>query len=236
MDIREGTALVTGANRGIGRHIAAQLLERGAKVYAAARRPESLDLPGAEPIALDITDPAAVEAAARRANDVDLLINNAALATTSSLLGDLDLVHAEMNTNFWGTLSMVRAFAPVLSANGGGTIANIGSAAAWMAMPDGTAYAATKAAVWNMSNGLRHELAGQGTLVSSVHLSATDTEMGRDVALELNDPADVARATIDGIERGDWEIIVDEQTAMAKEWLAKDPKGFYVLLDQMMNA
>jgi NAD(P)-dependent dehydrogenase (short-subunit alcohol dehydrogenase family) len=235
MKITDATALVTGANRGIGRHLAAQLQERGAKVYAAARRPETIDLPGVETIALDITDPEAVTAAAEAAGDVDLLINNAAVATTATLLGDLDLVHAEMDTNLWGTLSMVRAFAPVLAANGGGAVVNIASGTSWMAMPDSTAYAVTKAAVWNMSNGLRHELAGQGTSVVSVHLSATDTEMSRGAVLDKNDPADVARATLDGIEGDKWEVVVDEQTALVKEWLAKDPKDFYAMLHRALN-
>ncbi|MGO2110992.1 MAG: SDR family oxidoreductase [Pseudoclavibacter sp.] len=236
MNISEATALVTGANRGIGRHLAAQLLERGATVYATARRPDLIDLPGATPIALDITDPASVEAAARTADDVNLLINNAAIATPASLLGDLDQVHAEMNTNFWGTLSMVRAFAPILDANDGGAIVNIASGASWMAMPGASAYAASKAAVWNMGNGLRHELADQGTSVISVHLGVADTEMSRDVVLDKIDPADVARATLDGVERGDWEVIVDEQTALVKEWLAKDPKEFYAMLHQLLTA
>jgi NAD(P)-dependent dehydrogenase (short-subunit alcohol dehydrogenase family) len=94
------TALVTGANRGIGRHFAAQLLERGVKVYAAARRIESIDLPGVTPVALDITDPASVAAAAALASDVDLLINNAGISTGASLLGDLEGVRAEMDVNF----------------------------------------------------------------------------------------------------------------------------------------
>ncbi|MBM9466534.1 SDR family oxidoreductase [Nakamurella leprariae] len=234
MDITAATALVTGANRGIGRHLAAQLVARGAKVYATARRPAAIDLPGVETLALDITDPAAVAAAAQVANDVDLLINNAGIALGATLLGDLDQVHAEMDTNLWGTLSMVRAFAPVLARNGGGAVVNIASGASWMALPGATAYAVTKAAVWNMGNALRHELAGQGTSVISVHLGVADTDMGADYPIDKIDPADVARATLDGIERDDWEVVVDDQTALIKEWLAKDPKGFYALVAELL--
>ena len=198
MKIHGATALVTGANRGIGRHLAAQLAERGAKVYATARRPESIDLDGVETLALDIRDPDAVAAAARAANDVSLLINNAGIGG-GALLGDLDAVRAALDVNFWGTLSMARAFAPVLAANGGGAIVNIASSASWFVFPGSSAYAVSKAAVWSMSKALRQELADQGTLVTSVHLGAADTDMMKGYDVPKMDPADVARITLDGI-------------------------------------
>ena len=228
MQITGATALVTGANRGIGRHIAAQLLERGATVYAAARRPESVDLPGARVLALDITDPEAVAAAAAAAGDVDLLVNNAGISTGAALAtGDLDAARREMDVNFWGTLGMVRAFAPVLAANGGGAIVNVASALSWFAAPGAGAYAASKAAVWNMSNAVRLELAGQGTLVTSVHLGAADTDMMGDYDGPKTDPADVARAVLDGVEAGRIEVVVDDWSEMVKASLAKDPAEFY---------
>ncbi|MGW4735421.1 SDR family NAD(P)-dependent oxidoreductase [Streptomyces shenzhenensis] len=120
-----------------------------------------------------MTDPDAVAAAARTAGDVDLLVNNAGHNNWAHLLDDdLDGVRAMLDVNFRGALSMVRAFAPVLAANGGGPIVNIASSASWYAFPGLGAYAAAKAANWNMSNALRHELAGQGTLVTSVHIGA----------------------------------------------------------------
>ncbi|WHP16850.1 SDR family oxidoreductase [Cellulomonas sp. ES6] len=221
------TALVTGANRGIGRHLAKQLLERGATVYAAARRPETLDLPGARPVALDITDPDAVAAAAELAGDVDLLVNNAGISTGAQLLGDLDGVRAEMDVNFWGTLAMVRAFAPVLAANGGGAVVNVASALSWFAAPGAGAYAVSKAANWNMSNALRLELAGQGTQVTSVHLGLADTDMARGLDAPKTDPADVARMTLDAVEAGAFEVVVDDWSAMVKASLAQDPRAFY---------
>lgn len=221
------TALVTGANRGIGRHLAKQLLERGATVYAAARRPETLDLPGARPVALDITDPDAVAAAAELAGDVDLLVNNAGISTGAQLLGDLDGVRAEMDVNFWGTLAMVRAFAPVLAANGGGAVVNVASALSWFAAPGAGAYAVSKAANWNMSNALRLELAGQGTQVTSVHLGLADTDMARRLDAPKTDPADVARMTLDAVEAGELEVVVDDWSALVKASLAQDPRAFY---------
>ncbi|GFN10130.1 hypothetical protein Smic_86860 [Streptomyces microflavus] len=103
MELKDAVVVVTGANRGLGRHLAAQLLERGAKVYAAARRPESVDLPGAVPLRLDVTDEESIRAAARTASDTTLLVNNAGISTATSLLtGDLDAVRLEMETNFYG--------------------------------------------------------------------------------------------------------------------------------------
>jgi NAD(P)-dependent dehydrogenase (short-subunit alcohol dehydrogenase family) len=234
MNLSGATALVTGTNRGIGRHLAAQLITRGAKVYATARRPELIDLEGVERLALDITSPASVAAAAAVATDVDLLINNAGIATTATLLGGLDAAHADMDTNVWGTLSVIRAFAPVLAATGGGSIVNIASGASWLAMPGASAYAVSKAALWNMGNALRHELAGQGTSVMSVHLGVADTDMTAGISMAKTDPADVARATLDGVERDDYEVVVDEQAALIKQMLAGDPRELYAVVAQML--
>lgn len=221
------TALITGANRGLGRHFALELLARGATVYAAAREPATIDLPGVRPVALDITDPDAVAAAAALAGDVDLLVNNAGISTGAQLLGDLDGVRAEMDVNFWGTLSVVRAFAPVLAANGGGTIVTVASALSWFAAPGAGAYAVSKAAVWNMSNALRLELADQGTQVTSVHLGLADTDMSRQIDGPKTDPAVVVRTTLDAVEAGELEVVVDEWSALVKASLADDPRAFY---------
>jgi len=126
MDISSSTALVTGANRGLGKQFAAELLRRGARVYAGARDPGTIDIDGAIPIAVDITDLASVAAAAEAAGDVTLLVNNAGIAADVNLLtGELDGARREMDTNYFGTLSMMRAFAPVIERNGGGGILNV---------------------------------------------------------------------------------------------------------------
>jgi NAD(P)-dependent dehydrogenase (short-subunit alcohol dehydrogenase family) len=235
MNIHGATAFVTGANRGIGRHLAAQLVERGAKVYATARRPESIDLDGVEVLALDISDPVAVAAAARAAGDINLLVNNAGIGG-GALLGDLEAVRAALDVNFWGTLSMARAFAPVLAANGGGAMVNIASSASWFVFPGSSAYAVSKAAVWSMSNALRQELTGQGTKVTSVHLGAADTDMMKGYDVPKMDPADVARITLDGVEADAFEVVVDEFTAMVKASLGKDPRDFDKQFQQFLNS
>jgi len=229
MKISGAVALVTGANRGIGRHLAQQLIERGAaKVYATARRPELVDLPGAELLRLDITDPASVAAVAAAAQDVTLLVNNAGISTSTNLIkGDLDKIRLEMDTHFYGTLGMVRAFAPVLAANGGGAIVNILSAMSWFSYDGANAYGAAKAAEWSLTHGIRLELAEQGTLVTGVHLGAADTDMMAGYDGPLTDPADVERAALDGVEAGRLEVVVDDWSAHVKASLANDPSAFY---------
>lgn len=229
MDIAGSVALVTGSNRGIGRRFVVQLLERGAsKVYATARRPELVDIPGVEVLQLDITDQASVAAAAEIATDVTLLINNAGIATQGSMLTD-DLADArrEMDTHYWGNLAMVRAFAPVIVRNGGGTIVNVLSALSWFAHPGSGGYAAAKAAEWNMTNAVRLELAPKGVTVQGLHLGAADTDIMAGYEGPMVDPADVARASLDGVAAGASEVVVDEWSAMVKTSLAHDPDAFY---------
>ncbi|WP_445443133.1 SDR family oxidoreductase [Clavibacter sp. km1a] len=229
MDIQDQVALVTGANRGIGRTFVEELLERGArKVYATARRPEAIDIPGVEVLRLDLTDDASVTAAARAAQDVTLLINNAGISTGAQLItGDMAEIRREMDTHFYGTLGVIRAFAPVLAANGGGGIVNILSALSWFAAPGAGAYAAAKAAEWNMTNALRLELEGQGTLVQGVHLGAADTDIMAGYDGPMLDPRDVARAALDGVAADAIEVVVDDWSRMVKDSLSHDPREFY---------
>ncbi|SHN48248.1 SDR family oxidoreductase [Cryptosporangium aurantiacum] len=229
MKISGSVALVTGANRGLGRRFAQDLLERGAsKVYATARTPERIDLPGVETLRIDVTDPASIEAAAAVASDVTLLVNNAGVSTGADLVrGDLADIRREIDTHFWGTLGMVRAFAPVLERNGGGAILNVLSALSWFSYPGAGAYGAAKAASWNLTNGVRLELAPRGTLVTGLHLGAADTDMMADYAGPKVAPAEVVRAALDGIEADAIEVVVDEWSAHVKASLARDPGEFY---------
>jgi len=229
MDITDQVALVTGANRGIGRQFVEELLDRGArKVYATARRPDLVDVPGATVLRLDITDHDSVVAAAGAAPDVTLLVNNAGIATSTPLVtGDLADIRRELDTHFWGTLDVTRAFAPILATNGGGAIVTVLSALSWFAYPGNGAYAAAKAAAWNMTNGVRLDLAKQGTLVQGVHLGAADTDMMAGYEGPMVDPRDVARASLDGLAAGSIEVLVDETSTLVKASLAADPAAFY---------
>jgi NAD(P)-dependent dehydrogenase (short-subunit alcohol dehydrogenase family) len=230
MQLRGAIALVTGANRDLGRHFAEELLRRGAaKVYATARRPELVDLPDVEVLPLDITDPASVAAAATAAGDVTLLINNAGVSHGVNLVdGDLAKIRATLDVHFYGTLAMIRAFAPVLGANGGGAILNVLSNLSWLSYDGNNAYAVAKAAEWSLTNGVRLELAGQDTLVSGLVFGPTATETMRAHASDavMNDPVDIVRAALDGIEAGTTEIIADRFGADAKTSLSGEPRGF----------
>ncbi|TYQ14400.1 UNVERIFIED_ORG: short-subunit dehydrogenase [Gordonia westfalica J30] len=234
MDLSSATALVTGANRGLGHALATELARRGAKVYATARRPELIDIAGVEVLRLDITDPASVDAAAAVAGDVDVVINNAAFTGGGNLVtGELDAIRAVMDSNYYGTLSIIRAFAPILARNGGGAILNVLSAAAWNTVDGNTAYAAAKSAEWGLTNGVRVELAGQGTQVSALvpGLIATQTllDYAEQAGMELpeallNQPAELARIALDGLEAGDLEIL-DDLSRQSKAGLAGPPQA-----------
>ncbi|MFG2356477.1 SDR family oxidoreductase [Streptomyces sp. NPDC048521] len=234
MTVNGSVALVTGGNRGLGDRFVRALLEAGAsKVYAAARDPRKVTVEGAIPIALDITDPAAVRAAAEQAPDVTLLINNAGTSLGSPVLkGDPDTFRKEFDTHVFGTLDVTRAFAPVLARNGGGAILNVLSVLSWLSVPDIAAYCAAKSAAWSITNALRLELAGQGTQVSALHVGYMDTDMAAAVDAPKTDPAEVARLALEGIDKGLYEIIADDVSRQVKGGLSA---GVEVLYPQLAH-
>jgi len=240
MDMTDQIALVTGANRGIGKQFVLELLDRGAsKVYATARRPETLDFTDDRvvPVRLDLLDHDSIVAAAAVARDVTVIVNNAGISTGATLVtGDLAEIRRELDTHFWGTLGVIREFAPILKTNGGGAIVNILSALSWFASPGAGSYAAAKAAEWNMTNGVRLELAGQGTLVQGVLLGAADTDIMAGYDGPKIDPRDVPRASLDGLASGAIEVIVDDWTAMVKASLAGDPAPFYDKITALLGS
>ncbi|MFG3642573.1 SDR family oxidoreductase [Micromonospora sp. NPDC047762] len=226
MQINGSTALVTGANRGLGKAFAEALLARGATVYATARRVESIDIPGAVALQMDITDPASIEAAAGKVGDLNILINNAGTSTEAPLLGpSLDNIRHDFDTNFWGTLNVTRTFAPRLA---GGAILNVISALSWYAFaPGSNGYAASKAAEWSLTNGIRLELADQKTLVTALALAIADTDMMAGIDIPKLPPHEVVSQALDGLEAGKIEVIADKPTANVKASLSGDPALFY---------
>jgi NAD(P)-dependent dehydrogenase (short-subunit alcohol dehydrogenase family) len=222
MDMEHAVAVVTGANRGLGRQFATQLIERGVKVYAAARNPETVDLPGAIPLQLDVTDAESVAQAAKIATDVTFVINNAGSSTGAGLLvGDLDQIRLEMDTHYFGTLAVTRAFAPIIEGNGGGAILNVLSVLSWVHPAGAGAYSAAKAAEWGLTNAVRDELAPRGVQVSALHVGYMDTDMAAHVpADQKSDPAGVARLALDGVAAGRPEILADDLARRVKGNLA----------------
>lgn len=222
MKIQNAVALVTGANRGIGRAFATELVRRGAKVYAAAREPSSVDVDGAIAVRLDVTRGETIAALAKELGDVTLLVNNAGIVRAGGL-AQADVVaraREELETNVLGPLATSQAFAATLAKNGGGAIVNVLSALSWATLPGSATYSASKAAAWAITNGLRNELRGQGTRVVGVHVGFVDTELVRAVTAPKVRPETVVERTLDALERGDEEVLVDEVSRALKAGLS----------------
>ncbi len=239
-------ALVTGANRGIGRALVDALLERGArKVYGGARKPEALaDLATSKervvPLRLDITNAADVRQAVAQAEDVDLLVNNAAVL--GHLFGGfedavwLDVARQEYETNVLGSLRVSQAFAPVLARHGGGTIVNVSSVAGLVGMPGVLTYSTTKAALHSLTQSTRQMLRGQGTFVVGVYPGPVDTDMAADFVFPKVSPASVAHAILDGLERGQEEIYPDPFAVEHGDAYAVNPKDLEGRIAAMIAA
>lgn len=223
MQLKNAVVFVTGANRGLGRAFAEAALAAGAaKVYAAARDPSTIDLPGVVPVALDVTDDAQVAAAAAQFGDVTLLINNAGISQGSGVLAADAIATARRHfeTNVFGVWALTQAFAPVLQANGGGAVLNVLSVLSWLTLPGLTPYSASKSAAWALSNGLRAELKAQGTQVTSLHVGYMDTDMTRGLDAPKSAPADVARLALQGVEAGAFEVLADDVSRQVKQSLS----------------
>lgn len=226
MKIKGSVAFVTGANRGLGLAYAQALLAAGArKVYAGARDPSTIALAGVVPVRLDVNNADDVAAAAELCSDVDIVINNAGIIGGTPLLADDGdaALRGVMETNLYGILNISRAFAPVLRANGGGALVNMLSALSWVSLAQSAAYSVSKAAAWALTNGLRNELRGQGTLVVAVHAGYIDTDMVKSVTAPKTRPEDIAKTVIEGIEADSPEVLADDTARHVKQGLAASP-------------
>jgi NAD(P)-dependent dehydrogenase (short-subunit alcohol dehydrogenase family) len=222
MKIDNAVALVTGANRGIGLAFTRELLARGArKVYAGARDPSTVTQPGVEAIRLDVTRPDEVAAAAARAGDVTLVINNAGIGDPGGFLAadSEEVARRLFETNFFGMLRVSKAFAPVLAAHGGGALLNVLSIASWMNSGQLAPYAASKSAAWSLTNALRHELAVQNTQVLALHMAFVDTDLVRTMDGPKTSPQEIVARALDGLEAGLVEVLADERTRLFKRGL-----------------
>lgn len=222
MKLENSVVLVTGANRGIGLAFARELLARGArKVYAAARDPATVTLPGVEALRLDVTKPEDVAAAAQLASDVTLVVNNAGTAQPGGFLAvDSEAVARRIfETNFFGVLNMSKAFAPVLKANGGGALLNVLSVASWVNGGELAAYSASKSAAWSLTNALRHELAGQKTQVLGLHMAYVDTDLTRGFEVPKSSAEEIVQRALDALEAGADEVLADVLTQQVRQGL-----------------
>ena len=222
MNIQKAVVLITGANRGIGLAFACELLARGArKVYAAARDPATVTLPGVQALQLDVTQPEQVAAAARLATDVTLVINNAGIAQPGGFLteGSDAVTRRIFETNFFGVLNVSQAFAPVLMTNGGGALLNVLSVASWVNGGELAAYSASKSAAWSLTNALRHELAGQKTQVMGLHMAYVDTDLTRGFEVPKSSAEAIVQRALDGLEAGADEVLADALTEQIRQGL-----------------
>ena len=230
MKLKDSVALVTGANRGLGAAFVKALQEAGVrKIYAAARDPATIKIAGVQPLRLDVTNPADIAAAAKIAGDVELLINNAGIIRDKPLLPARSVAEQreEMETNFFGTLEVAQAFAPILKANGGGAIANVLSVLSWVSLPGTALYSASKAAAWSLTNALRQELKPQGTQVVALHVGYMDTDMAANAQGPKSDPLAVAKQVLDAIENGRDEVLADDSSRQVKAGLSPE-KAVYL--------
>ena len=233
MRIKDCVALVTGAAGGIGTPLVAALAARG------ARRIHAVDLPAAlergafpegadvEPLALDVTDEAAVQRAAERCPGVTLVINNAAIVAWEGVMSapDLSTARTVFEINYWGYLHVARAFAPVLARNGGGAMANVLSEVARVNAPFCGSYSASKAAVWSATQCMRAELAAQGTHVLAVFPSSTDTPMVAGFGGEKQPPEAVADGICDALEEGVEDVCIGAHSLYTEALMRSDPKA-----------
>ncbi|PHJ68575.1 short-chain dehydrogenase [Nostoc linckia z18] len=234
MEVSGAIALVTGANGGLGKYFVEGLKAQGAaKIYAGARKVEALkelvatDPERIIPIQLEITDEESVRQAASKCQDVNLLINNAGVGLNKGLIAapDLSSARAEMEVNYFGTLIMCRAFAPILKQNGGGAIANMVSMVARVNLPFNGSYGASKAAVLSMTQAIRAELAAQKTLVVAVLPGAIDIGMGKSFPDPKVPPQEVVRDTLQAVIDGTEDVYPGEQAKQLNQQLLQDPKA-----------
>ncbi|MAC39044.1 MAG: short-chain dehydrogenase [Oceanicaulis sp.] len=234
MKIEGCTAIVTGGNRGIGLGFVEELLDHGAaRVYVGARkRADAEDVAKTDParivpVELDVTRPDQVAAAADKARDVTLVVNNAGAFEMQRLYGtdDPDAARREMEVNYFGVLSMSRAFAPVIAANGGGGIINVLSAGGIVAVPDMGGYSPSKFAARAASDCLRAELAPLGVGVTALIVGSVDTRMAAHVKVKKSQPRDIGKAGLWAIANGVAEHDTDPHSIAVRAHLARDPHG-----------
>jgi NAD(P)-dependent dehydrogenase (short-subunit alcohol dehydrogenase family) len=225
--ISEAAALVTGGHRGFGRAMVEELLDRGAaKVYATARTPHTPPDERIVPLVLDVTDDDSVTAAARTANDVSIVVNNAGISLNTPVLdAPLADIHAELETNLFGTIRVARAFSPVLAHHPTSSLVNVLSVLSWLAF--GKGYEISKAAAWSATNSMRVRLRDQATVVTALHVAYMDTDMTARLDVPKADPRAIAKLTADAILAGDYEVLADETTRTVKSQLSHNLTDLY---------
>ncbi len=239
--IEGSVVVVTGANRGIGLGFVREALERGAaKVYAGVRDTggvtDELRATGAEIIALEVTSAKDIAAAAAHCTDATVLINNAGLHENDRLVKavDPDAARREMEVNYFAPLATTRAFAPVIAANGGGSIVNVLSVAAIAPTAFMGGYSPSKAAALYLGGITRAELAPDHITCTSLIVGSVDTRMASHVDGKKEDPRDIARVGLRAMERGEWTCDTDRMAYESRARMAMDPVRYETGLGKLL--
>src|SRR5262249_52947747 len=224
------TLLITGANRGVGAALVRAFLKAGAgKIYAGARNPAQLpDFKDARvvPLALDVTKPAQVEAAARQAHDIDILINNAgAMKAAGSFTTSTPDIAADMDVNFYGAIRMMQEFVPVLEKRGHGLIANVASVVSLAAVPAIAGYSASKAALFSATQAARTELKAKNIRVTGIFPGPIDTDLAKNLPLDKATPDHAAEEIVIGILADQEDIYPDPTAKQVSALWGANPKG-----------
>ena len=240
IDFKNKVAFVSGANRGLGSAIVKSLLrEPVSKIYAAGRNIKAIPDFGDDrvvPIALDITNRKSISSGAEKARDTSFLFNNAGVLSHGSLLdSSVDDFQNDMNTNYFGTINMARAFVPFMVENGNGAITNIISLLGLASMPILGGYCASKAALFSGTQSLRAELKKKNISVHSVFPGPIDTDMTAEMDFPKASPSATADNIIKAIKAGSEDIFPDEMSLQASELWRRDPKALELYLSNFIT-
>ena len=232
MNIAEKTVLVTGANRGIGKALVKEALNRGAKgVFAGTRGALANTDPRVTVLTLDVTNASQIQRAVDEVADLDVLINNAAISIYGDLT-DLDVIQKQLDVNLLGLLKVTQAFLPLLIRSKGAVV-NILSMTSIAPVPVLPGYSISKAAALSLTQSLRALLARQEVGVHGVILGAIDTDMSRDFDVPKVSPESAAAGIFDGLEKGEEDIFPDPTSrSLADGWRS----GVAKALERRINA
>ncbi|MBL4669005.1 MAG: SDR family oxidoreductase [Flavobacteriales bacterium] len=206
--------LITGANRGIGKSLVKAALEKGAsKIYATCR--DLSKMPSFEddrviPLELDITNVNQIMNLIEQVSDTQILINNAGILNAGSILeGEISGMENDMSVNYYGTINMMRAFAPILEKNKPARMINIVSIVAYSPLPTIAGYSASKSALFSATHAVRIELAKKGITVHTVNPGAIDTDMNAGSDMDMPAPDGIAKVILNEVEAGNLNIVPD---------------------------